>query len=209
METQETVQTNQPPQPEIKRLTYGVHVAEKKYDGYDNVFIANSGQPDTIGDQVNADGMDLSRFNKNGVVMYQHNGYYSSDPDNIIAKGTVWKEGEALMLGISKWDTNELATEVKRKVDEGFINAASIGFMVKKGRYDEDAKIYHIEKAELLEVSVVNIPADPKAVKVKSVAPETVVEAPEPDPVELDEIELKRKKTEVKIKLYRKREKLT
>jgi HK97 family phage prohead protease len=207
METQETVQTSQPPQPEIKHLTWESEVSTKKYDGYENVFIANSGQPDAVNDQVNAAGMDLDRFNKNGVVMYQHNGYYSADPDHVIAKGSVWREGDALMLGIDKWDTNELATEVKRKVDEGFINAVSIGFIVKKGRYDDEDKIYYIDKAELLEVSVVNIPADPKAVRVKSIeveAPEKKVEAPE-----LSETELKKKKTDVELYLRKEREKLS
>lgn len=140
----------------------------KKYSKYENVFIANSGERDTIGDVVDMEGMDLSRFNANGMVFYQHAGYFTADPDSVIAKGEAWVDGKRLMLGISKWDTTEYAQEVKRKVDEDFIVAASIGFIPTKQRYDEETRTYFIEKSELLEVSVVNIPADPKAVKVKS-----------------------------------------
>jgi HK97 family phage prohead protease len=191
----QTPQVKQPQQPEIKHVTFGGHISEKKFEGYENVFVANSGQPDAVKDVVNVAGMDLSRFQKNGVVFYQHDGYYAADPDKVIAKGTVWKDGEALMLGITAWDTNELATEVRRKVDEGFINGASIGFIEKQGRYSDDDKTYVIEKSELLEVSVVNIPADPKAVKVKSIVVDQPGEIVD-DPIELTPDEIKKKRVD-------------
>ena len=108
------------------------------------------------------------------------------------------------MLGITAWDTSDLATEVKRKVDEGFINGASIGFIEKKGAFDDERNLYVIEKSELLEVSVVNIPADPKAVKVKSIVVDPPEEVVKPvvewaNKTELTSDEIKKRKVEVSI----------
>jgi HK97 family phage prohead protease len=191
------------PTVQVEHKTLGLAVSEKKYEGYKNVFVANSGQKDSVGDQVVASGMDLKRYNANGVVFYQHSGYYSNDPDDVIARGNVWVEGEALMLGISEWDTSELAKEVKRKVDKGFINGASIGFVPQKQRYLEDKKTLLIEKAELLEVSVVNIPADPKAVKVKS------MRSVDPGDNDLSPEEIQKKKINVSIYLRKEYEKFS
>lgn len=179
-----------------------LELSEKKFEGFENVFVANSGGLDAVGERVVAKGMDLDRFNKNGVVLYQHAGYYSANPDVVIAKGSVWEEGDRLMLGITEWDIDsDLGSEVKRKVDKGFLNAVSIGFIERAGEYDKD-KNYIITEAELLEVSVVNIPADKDAIRVKS------IDTPgEEDSAPTSEIEVQKKRVEVYLKMKRNREK--
>jgi HK97 family phage prohead protease len=156
----------------IKSLTLPVQKAKNR-DGFVNVFIANSGEPDIIDDVLMAKGVDLTRYKANPVVSYMHTATYSADPNTVIAKGEVWEENDMLMLGIVKYDDNELAKEIKRKIDDGMLNTVSVSFMPKDGVYKTigGKERFVITKSELLEVSVVNVPADPKAVKVKSIEP--------------------------------------
>ncbi len=180
----------------MKTLILPVQKADHDHDDYINVFIANSGQPDIIDDVLVASGVDLTRFNANPIVSYMHAAAFSDDPDSVIARGKVWVEDGMLMLGIVKYDDNELAIEVKRKIDNDMLNAVSVSFMPKDGEYKtiDGKERFMITKSELLEVSVVNIPADPKAVKVKS------IEAPPPSDEVLEEIKLKKDKVMAYVK---------
>ncbi len=170
--------------------------ADHDYDDFINVFVANSGQPDIIDDVLVAEGVDLKRFNANPIVSYMHTATFSSNPDSVIAKGKVWVKDGMLMLGIVKYDDNDLAKEVKRKIDNDMLNAVSVSFMPKDGEYKtiDGKERFMITKSELLEVSVVTIPADPKAVKVKS------IEAPPPSEELLEEIKLKKGKVMAYVK---------
>ena len=171
----------------IKRLNLPVQKAKNR-DGFENVFIANSGKPDIINDVLVAKGVDLERYKANPVVSYMHAAAFSSDPNTVIAKGDVWVENNMLMLGIVKFDDNELAQEVKRKIDNDMLNTVSVSFLPKDGAYKtvDEKEVFMITKSELLEVSVVNIPADPGAVKVKS------IETPPPSAEQLEEIKIKK-----------------
>ncbi len=171
----------------IKTLSLPVQKAKDR-DGFENVFIANSGKPDIIGDVLVASGVDLERYKANPVVSYMHLAAYSGDPNTVIAKGDVWVENGMLMLGIVKYDDNDLAREIKRKIDNDMLNTVSVSFKPIDGAYKtvDEKEIFMITKSELLEVSVVNIPADPGAVKVKS------IETPPPSDEQLEAIKTKK-----------------
>ena len=53
-------------------------------------FVASDGTRDSAGTVLNQDGWRLERFNKNGVIGYQHKVYGSwsdtDNPDNVIGK---------------------------------------------------------------------------------------------------------------------------
>ena len=137
-------------------------------------FVASDDTKDSAGTVLNQDNWDLTRFNKNGVIGYQHKVYGSWDatdnPDNVIGKGYAYVEDKKLMVDITfePAEINPLAEKIFQKILFGSLRAVSVGFLpVGQGRFGEgkDSNTYYFAGQELLEVSVVNIPANPNALK--------------------------------------------
>lgn len=137
-------------------------------------FVASDDTKDTAGTVLNQDNWDLTRFNKNGVIGYQHKVYGGWDdtdnPDNVIGKGFAYIEDKKLMVDITfePAEINPLAEKIYQKILFGSLRAVSVGFLpIGQGRFGEgkDANTYYFAGQELLEVSVVNIPANPNALK--------------------------------------------
>ena len=142
-------------------------------------FVASDGTRDTAGTVLNQDGWDLERFNNNGIIGYQHKVYGNYDgtdnPDNVIGKGHAYLEDGKLMVDVEfePKEINELAEKVYQKILFGSLKAVSVGFLpLGKGKWGKEEEAldgsnptYYFEGQELLEVSVVNIPANPNALK--------------------------------------------
>lgn len=136
-------------------------------------FVASTGAVDTYGTVLPPDMWDLARYARNGVVGYQHDIYYSDDPDNVIGRGEAYTAGGELLIRIffEPAELNPKADKVYRKVLFGSINAVSVGFRATApghwGRKadGEDPEVYYYNGQELMEVSVVNVPSNPDAVK--------------------------------------------
>ena len=136
-------------------------------------FVASTGAVDTYGTVLPPDLWDLNRYARNGVVGYQHDIYYSDDPDNVIGRGEAYTAGGELLIRIffEPAELNPKADKVYRKVLFGSINAVSVGFRATApghwGRKadGEDPDVYYYNGQELMEVSVVNVPSNPDAVK--------------------------------------------
>lgn len=119
---------------------------------------------DRHGDVVMQDGWDLKNFKKNPVILNSHN---YGDATEVIGKASnVRVEGKKLVATV----TFAVAENPKAKVifdlfANGFLNAFSVGFMVKKFKEDKDGTVnwFVIEEAELLEVSAVSVPANARA----------------------------------------------
>jgi HK97 family phage prohead protease len=129
---------------------------------------------DRYNTSIKASGWDLTNYGKNGIVAYQHN-TFSSDPDQIVGKGRAWVEGNTLMgeVEFEPEGTNEIADKLVKKLEFGSIRATSVGFNPSewsKGDKErgEDPTILYFRKQDLLEFSIVNIPANPNAVISKS-----------------------------------------
>ena len=119
---------------------------------------------------------DLEAFRKNPVAGWSHRVYGGQDwnPDNLIGKWEVWTEGRELVgdLIFEDSETNPLAEKLFRKVQNGTINAVSVGFMPNSGHYGEEEEArggknetYYYDSAELIEVSLVGIPSNKNARK--------------------------------------------
>lgn len=136
-------------------------------------FVASTGAVDTYGTVLPPDLWNLSRYARNGVVGYQHDIYYSDDPDNVIGRGEAYTANGELLIRIffEPAELNPKADKVYRKVLFGSINAVSVGFRATApghwGRKadGEDPDVYYYNGQELMEVSVVNVPSNPDAVK--------------------------------------------
>lgn len=151
----------------------------KSKDSRKVTFVASDGTRDSAGTVLNQDGWDLERFNKNGIIGYQHKVYGGWDdtdnPDNVIGKGHAYVEEGKLMVDIEfePKEINELAEKVYQKILFGSLKAVSVGFLpIGKGEWGKGEEAvggtkptYYYAGQQLLEVSVVNIPANPNALK--------------------------------------------
>ena len=122
----------------------------------------SSGAIDRHGESLNPNGWSLNNYMRNPVILFGHD--YKSLP---IGKATkVWVEDGKLMFNI-KFANTPMANEVFSLFEDETLNAFSVGFIPMK--WDESGD-YTFAEMELLELSVVTVPANPEAVaKVKSV----------------------------------------
>lgn len=141
-------------------------------------FVASDGSRDSAHTILNQENWDLSRFEKNPIIGYNHNIYGSwsgSDVDNVIGKGHAYVESGKLMVDITfePKEINELAEKVYQKILFGSINAVSVGFLpIGRGAWGkgdegpgEVNETYYYAGQQLLEISVVNIPSNGNATK--------------------------------------------
>ena len=134
--------------------------ASKDHDG---VFVLNEESEDRMGDIIEASGWDLKQFKKNPIALWQH------DHDRPIGTWhNVRVEGKQL-IGELKLAGTKLAQMARQLIQEGVLKAVSVGFIPKEyeSKDPEDdpygLKGYIIRKAELLETSLVSVPAHPSA----------------------------------------------
>lgn len=143
----------------------------KEEDGVIEAIIGSSSVVDRMGDVIDQTGWDLKNYKKNPVILWGHNMYEERPP---IGKATkVWLEGEGksakLMFKVLFDLKDEFASEIYRKVREGFVNTVSVGFRPKEWERienkDGDSPRMGIKflKQELLELSFVPVPANQEA----------------------------------------------
>lgn len=164
----------------VRFRTATQHEVRKDEQGSRKItFVASDGTRDSAGTVLNVNGWKLDRFNSNGIIGYQHKVYGGWDdtdnPDNVIGKGYAYvKDGQLLVdVEFEPAEINELAEKIYQKLLFGSLKAVSVGFMpVGKGQWGKDEEsldgknpTYYYAGQELLEVSVVNIPANPNALK--------------------------------------------
>ena len=175
----------------LRRQISGLQLRAKDEEQRMVEFVASTNSVDSYGTVLPVDKWDLSRYEKNGVIGYQHDIYWSDDPDNVIGRGEAFVDGDALVVRIffEPADINPKAEKVFRKVLFGSINAVSVGFNpTAPGHWGDERKgensdVYYFDGQELLEVSVVNVPSNPDAVK-RSVAEERALHEQERKPAE-------------------------
>ena len=137
-------------------------------------FIASDNSRDSYRTVLPVDKWDLARYDKNGIVTYQHNAF-SSDPDMVIGRGVAQVEENQLIVAITfeSADLNPVADKVFRKILAGTINAVSVFFNPTKRGYwgtGEEAEngsnpTYYYDGQELLEVAVVVFPGNPNSTR--------------------------------------------
>lgn len=130
---------------------------EKQSDG-SFIAIASTNSIDRHGEVVDNNGWDLKAFKKNPVILWGHN---HDEPAIGVSKKT-WVEGTGkkakLMIQPLLHDVTERAKAIKTLVEMGVIKTLSVGF---KPLESPDGVTF--TKNELLEVSMVNVPANADA----------------------------------------------
>ena len=137
-------------------------------------FIASTANADRYGDVINQRGWDLSKYRKNPVILLNHNA--NALP---IGRGEVDVVDGELMVDVEFDMDDPQAKEIARKTKAGFLNAVSVGFnpidatprnMLEKSHPAYGQSGQYFDRAELLEISIVTIPANGEAVASKGYA---------------------------------------
>lgn len=124
---------------------------------------ANTSDRDRVGDVVlpSAFEKSLAEYMENPVILFQHNW------DKVIGKcikADIISEGDQQGLYIeAEISGAKDVEEVKTKIAEGILKTFSIGYNELEADFDEASGCNVVKELELLEVSVVTIPANPKA----------------------------------------------
>jgi uncharacterized protein len=122
-----------------------------------NNVVGSDDSLDRHGDRINPKGWDLENFKKNPVIMLNHN--YEQFP---IGKAiNVKRKNNQLIFDVQFSKTLEVARQAFNLVKEGIMRAWSVGFMPLE--FSKAGSDYTIDKMELLELSLVGIPANPNA----------------------------------------------
>ena len=155
------------------------------------------------GGELNLRGISFKNYRKNPVVLWAHDSYQGIPIAKTLKIG---HDDQGRIVADFEFNSDdEFAARVENAWNGGFIRAASIRFMPTKvvEMLDEQGRVdrLRIEESELLEWSLVAVPADPDSVRAAARAmnlpaeifrglepepeplPETVTEEPEPEPV--------------------------
>lgn len=163
-------------QQDIRRLGASAHFERKNNKGEDTAGdVENAGNEYTCtfvfstdaalddGVQVPSEAWDLERFKRNPVVFFNHMSWFSTP----IAKCSNIAIQDGKLVGditFPACDVDERGYKIGQMVKNGYLNSVSVGFRLREWK-QEDQKDYRTAiRAELLEVSVVNIPMDSDAI---------------------------------------------
>lgn len=137
-------------------------------------FRANDGEFDRYQDRLSVAGWKLDAFNANPVILYNHDagdgGFLGLGRKDVlpIGKGRAYVQGNALMVDVEFDQSDDFARKVEKKVSGGFLNAVSVRYTLPEGSYEENEKGgLDSDTQELLEISIVTIPGNQRALRVK------------------------------------------
>ncbi|KGO89744.1 HK97 family phage prohead protease [Flavobacterium suncheonense] len=119
----------------------------------------------TYGFYILTEGIDLTRFSKNPVMLSDH----WNNNNYVLGKWTDWKKEGALLTGLPDFDVeDEQSAKIKGKVERGYLSGCSMGIIVDRENLTYiDGKIF-LTKCELAEVSIVPVPSNANAVRLMS-----------------------------------------
>ena len=168
-----------------KQMAFAVrYLEEDKSERDENVlsFIASTDRADRYGDVIEQSGWELDSYKANPVVLFGHD--HNSLP---IGKGAVRQTPEGLVIDVTFDMEDPRAAEIAGKAERGFLNAVSVGFTplkaISRANLTKDHYAYsdeggsYFEKSELLEVSIVTIPANADATAIAAKNLETNIQS--------------------------------
>jgi HK97 family phage prohead protease len=136
---------------------YTASLTRSGLDDHDGFFCLNEESPDRMEDVIDVKGWNLASFKKNPIALWQH------DADRPVGS---WKnvriEGKQL-VGHFKAASTRLGQMAKQLIADGVLRAVSVGFRPLEWEPIKGTDGYRIKSAELLEVSLVSVPAHPNA----------------------------------------------
>ena len=173
-----------------QRAIVGMHVRNYTPSTRQATFVAatESGVDTIFGrEYLDMQGLDLTRFNSNPVVLNTHN---RSDIDAIVGRASVRVSGNELIADITFTDKTESGAKAMALVEGDFLRTLSVGFLPKTASIIQEGETTElgtrtiigpariVREWELFEISVVPVPADAEAVK-RNLSEETILKLAE------------------------------
>ena len=156
----------------MRILSYSSRMEENKFS-----FVVSDESLNKYGTRVLTDGIDLSEFRENPVLFWNHkrddDGFFGTSAKNHYPIGR-WENlriEEGKLIADAVLDLKDTTgAKVAQKIRDGFINAASIGIEVHGMSENPDMLLAGqtrptITDSKLLEISIVDIPANGNALK--------------------------------------------
>lgn len=152
----------------ITKILTGQKIRAVDVDNRTADFIISTDEVDRFGEVVDQNSWQLENFKKNPIVLFGH----SDQKNDIMGTApelTTEKDGEIsrtiAKVKFADEGTSEGVDTVWKLVKQGILRACSIGFIPHKVHYgDEDEEPVTLSENELLEFSIVPIPANAGAV---------------------------------------------
>ena len=170
-----------------QRRVMVVTEARQTEDGSAHRMVIAANELSRNGDELNLRGISFKNYRKNPVVLWAHDSYQGIPIAKTVKIGHDDQGRIAADFEFNSED--EFAARVENAWNEGFIRAASIRYMPTKvvEMLDEQGRVdrLRIEESELLEWSLVPIPADPDSVRAAARAlglPAEIFRGLEPEP---------------------------
>lgn len=124
-----------------------------------HTFIVSDESRNSQGFVIRTDGIDTTEFERNPVMYYMHDRF-----SGVVGRWeNIRKEGGKLLMDGVFDDSTELGRQVKSQVENGFLRCASIG--VDQMQEQDVDGVKTVVVCRLVEVSIVDIPANRNAVK--------------------------------------------
>jgi HK97 family phage prohead protease len=130
--------------------------------GTSTEMVVSTASPDRMGDVIRPEGARVANFLKNPVLMFGHN--YAALPVGTVQAIEVMP-GSGLKMQFRWLEGDEVADRVRNAWDQGVLRAASIGFQPLHAVPNRSGVGLTFTEWELLEVSLVPVPANPEAVR--------------------------------------------
>ena len=120
-------------------------VSDETLNSYDSVVLTS--------------GINIARFQRNPIMLYMHD-----RNKGVIGRWeNITKEGDKLTAEAVFDDGTELGAKVRHQVESGFLRSASIG--IENCKCETINGVQAIVECDLIEISIVNVPANENAVK--------------------------------------------
>lgn len=137
-------------------------------------FVISTATPDRDKDVVMPGGVKLDNYLKNPVVLWSHD--YASPP---IGRALSITTDETRLMATAQFadaETYPFADCIYRLITQGFIRATSIGFRPTKYVLDGTRGGFDFQECELLEFSIVAVPANAEALALAAGVEGTVID---------------------------------
>jgi len=142
------------------KIIHKTHASET--EGMD--FILSDASPDRFGDVIEASGWDLKNFARNPIALFNHNTDFPVGRwENLQVKDGALRG----RLRLAPMGTSARIDEIRKLVDAGILRAVSVGFLPieSKPRSNSAPGSFYV-KSELVETSLVSVPANPNALAI-------------------------------------------
>ena len=128
-------------------------------------FVMSSAAEDRMKDVIEPDGFNIAAFKRNPIALWNHN---SSEPIGVWENVRVEAKGLVGRLKMAAAGTSELIDTLRSLVEQRVLRAVSVGFRPLEMEEIKDKSGswtggYRFMKADLLETSLVSVPANPEA----------------------------------------------